>query len=184
MRAFRTVMGSAFLPRSRWGKKWAVLLFRRHVGFARCHVGVDRRKWCRFRHVRRYRGPYLFARVSDVCTGGLVALDNPHQRALFFVDAAALVFAVRAGHSSKATANSWIARLFRELPRSFEFMVCHVRRGSKPCRHLDTGPSFHATPVGRRSAARGLRRVVVALVVREADGLGQGQSRVVSLFLF
>ena len=58
--------------------------------------------------------------------------DNPHQRALFFVDAAAVVFAVRAGHSSNATVNSWIARLFRELPRSFEFMVCHVEGVRNP----------------------------------------------------
>ena len=79
------------------------------------------------------------------------AQANPLQRALFFVDAAAVVFAVRAGHSSNATVNSWIARLFRELPKSFEFMVCHVEGVRNPADIWTPYPCYALRPLEPRS---------------------------------
>ena len=133
MRAFRTVMGSAFLPRSRWDKKWAVFY---SDAMADAHAATwgwvsDKSvAFGTFADTEAHIFLHEFRAFAQAASSA--ARDNPHQRALFFVDAAAVVFAVRAGHSSNATVNSWIARLFRELPRSFEFMVCHVEGVRNP----------------------------------------------------
>ena len=133
MLSFRTVMGSSFLPCTRWGKTWSVLY---SDAMADSHaatwgwVGDKGVAFGTFEDSEAHIFLHEFRAFAQAAAAAAKA--NPLQRALFFVDAAAVVFAVRAGHSSNATVNSWIARLFRELPKSFEFMVCHVEGVRNP----------------------------------------------------
>ena len=133
MRTFISVMSSPFLPCSRWGKTWSLCY---SDAMADAHtatwawVGEKGVAFGTFDDPESHIFLHEFRAFAQAAASA--ARSNPDQRAIFFVDAAAVVFAVRAGHSSNATVNAWIARLFRELPRSFEFMVCHVEGVRNP----------------------------------------------------
>ena len=133
MRVFTSTMRSSFLPCSRWGKTWSL---RYSDAMADSHtatwawVDASGAEFGVFGDPEAHIFLHEFRAFAQAASSA--ARAYPDQRAIFFVDAAAVVFAVRAGHSSNATVNAWIARLFRELPRSFEFMVCHVEGVRNP----------------------------------------------------
>ena len=144
-----SVMRSPFTPCSRWGKSWS-------LWYSDAMADANTATWgcvseCGvsfgvFEDPEAHIFLHEFRAFAQAAT--TAARLSPHERAIFFVDASAVVFAVRAGHSSNATVNSWIARLFRELPASFEFMVEHIEGTRNPADVWTRDPWSMVNPSG------------------------------------